>query len=109
MSAFTWISLSNKEPPDLHLLVTSSSQSDLLSLSKHPNTAHTGLGVDPHGLMVTHLIRDRWERSLVSQAVNLRAGVVVAMGGQMLKSGARVQSLEVALGMQVRLCRHHTI
>ena len=42
-------------------------------------------------------------------AVNLRAGVVVAMGGQMLKSGARGQSLEVALGRQVRLCRHHTI
>ena len=54
------------------------------------------------GLLVTHLIRDRWERSLVSQAVNLRAGVVVAMGGQMLKSGARVQSLDVALGRQVQ-------
>ena len=71
-------------------------------MSKHPNTANPGLGVDPHGLMGTHLIRDRWEPSLVSQAVNLRAGVVVAMGGQMLKSGARVQSLDVALGRQVQ-------
>ena len=36
------------------------------------------------------------------QAVNLRAGVVFAMGAQMLKPGARVQSLDVAFGRRVQ-------